>query len=296
MDEDELERVMRRFIGHEFDVLVSTSIIENGLDIPNVNTIVIDRADMFGIAQLYQLRGRVGRSDRPAYAYLFYPRDRALSELAMKRLKVISDFTDLGSGFKVALKDMEVRGAGNLLGAEQSGEILAVGYDMYVRLLDDAIATVRGDDEVEVPDVYLELEYAGFIPDDYVSEPMEKMEIYKKVAAVGDETELARLHAEIEDRFGPAPDAVLSLLAIAEIRVACRRLAISSLKERQGVVTIEFARIGHVSAERVVRLIGESGGAVMLDKDRPNCLLLKTGGIDLREKSEFISEKLNALA
>ena len=296
MDEDELEQVMRRFIGHEFDVLVSTSIIENGLDIPNVNTIVIDRADMFGIAQLYQLRGRVGRSDRPAYAYLFYPRDRALSELAMKRLKVISDFTDLGSGFKVALKDMEVRGAGNLLGAEQSGEILAVGYDMYVRLLDDAIAVVRGEDEAEVPDVYLELEYAGFIPDDYVSEPMEKMEIYKKVAAVGGENELARLHAEIEDRFGPAPDAVLSLLAIAEIRVACRRLAISSLKERRGVVTVEFARIGHVSAERVVRLIGESGGGVMLDKDRPNCLLLKTGGIDLREKSEFISEKLNALA
>jgi len=296
MDEDELERVMRRFVGHEFDVLVSTSIIENGLDIPNVNTIVIDRADMFGIAQLYQLRGRVGRSDRPAYAYLFYPRDRALSELAMKRLKVISDFTDLGSGFKVALKDMEVRGAGNLLGAEQSGEILAVGYDMYVRLLDDAIATVRGEEEAEIPDVYLELEYAGFIPDDYVSEAMEKMEIYKKVAAVGDEHELARLHAEIEDRFGPAPDTVLSLLAIAEIRVACRRLAISSLKERTGVVTIEFARIGHVSAERVVRLIGESGGAVMLDKDRPNCLLLKTGGIDLREKSEFISEKLNALA
>ena len=296
MDEDELEQVMRRFIGHEVDVLVSTSIIENGLDIPNVNTIVIDRADMFGIAQLYQLRGRVGRSDRPAYAYLFYPRDRALTELAMKRLKVISDFTDLGSGFKVALKDMEVRGAGNLLGAEQSGEILAVGYDMYMRLLDDAIAAVRGDGEVEVPDVYLELEYAGFIPDDYVSEPMEKMEIYKKVAAVGDGDELARLHAEIEDRFGPAPDTVLSLLAIAEIRVACRRLAISSLKERAGVVTVEFARIGHVSVERVVRLIGESGGAVMLDKDRPNCLLLKTGGIDLREKSEFISEKLNALA
>ena len=296
MGEDDLEQVMRRFVGHEFDVLLSTSIIENGLDIPNVNTIIIDRADMFGIAQLYQLRGRVGRSDRPAYAYLFYPRDRALTELAMKRLKVISDFTDLGSGFKVALKDMEVRGAGNLLGAEQSGEILAVGYDMYVRLLDDAIAAVRGEPDAEVPDVYLELEYAGFIPDDYVSEPMEKMEIYKKVAAVGNEDELARLHAEIEDRFGPAPDTVLSMLAIAEIRVACRRLAISSLKERDGVVTIEFARIGRISVERVVRMIGESGGVVMLDKERPNCLLLKTGGIDLRAKSEFISEKLNALA
>lgn len=296
MDEDDLEEVMRRFIGHEFDVLVSTSIIENGLDIPNVNTIIIDRADMFGIAQLYQLRGRVGRSDRPAYAYLFYPRDRALTELAMKRLKVISDFTDLGSGFKVALKDMEVRGAGNLLGAEQTGEILAVGYDMYVRLLDDAIAVVRGDPEDEIPDVYLELDYAGFIPDGYVSEPMEKMDIYKKVAAIESDDELARLHAEVEDRFGPAPDTVLSLLSIAEIRVACRRLGISSLKERDGVVAIEFARIGRLSAERVVRLISESGGLVMLDRERPNCLLLKTSGIDLREKSEFISEKINSLS
>lgn len=295
MEEADLEEVMRRFIAHEFDVLVSTSIIENGLDIPNVNTIIIDRSDMFGIAQLYQLRGRVGRSDRPAYAYLFYPRNQELTELAMKRLKIISDFTELGSGFKVALKDMEVRGAGNLLGAEQSGEILAVGYDMYVRLLEDAIASVRGDDISDIPDVYMELEYAGFIPDDYISEPMEKMEIYKKVAAVADESDLSRLHAEINDRFGQPPETVLSLLSIADIRVACRRLAISSLKERAGIVTIEFAHIGSISVERVVRLLRESGGAIMLDKDRPSCLLLKTGGIELREKSEFISEKLNAL-
>ena len=168
---------------------------------------------------------------------------------------------------------------------------------MHVRLLDDAIAMVRGEDEVEIPDVYLELEYAGFIPDDDGSEPMEKMDIfYKKVAAVGDEHELARLHAEIEDRFGPAPDTVLSLLASRRSGVACRRLTISSLEERSGVVTIEFARIGHVSAERVVRLIGGERRRRELDRDRPNCLRLKTGGIDLREKSAFISEKLNAFA
>ena len=300
MDERELEDVMHRFVGGEFEVLVATSIIENGLDIPNVNTIVIDRADMFGIAQLYQLRGRVGRSDRPAYAYLFYPKDRALSELAMKRLRIISDFTELGAGFKVAMKDLEVRGAGNLLGGEQSGDILAVGYDMYVRLLDQAIAALgaggkrRGVD-LEAPDVYLELEYSGYIPDDYISEPVVKMEVYKKISAVTSAAELERIHGELIDRFGPLPDVVLSLLSIAEIRIACRRLAVASLREQRGVVRLEFARMQQVSVDKVMRLITESQGSVRLDSARPNCLLIDAGGIGLREKSEFLSEKLGAL-
>ena len=300
MDETELEDVMHRFVGGEFEVLVATSIIENGLDIPNVNTIVIDRADMFGIAQLYQLRGRVGRSDKPAYAYLFYPKDRALSELAMKRLRIISDFTELGAGFKVAMKDLEVRGAGNLLGGEQSGDILAVGYDMYVRLLDQAIAALGADGKggginLEVPDVYLELEYSGYIPDDYISEPVLKMEVYKKIAAITDAAELERIHGELADRFGPLPDVVLSLLSIAEIRIACRRLAVSSLREQRGVVRLEFARMQQVSVDKVMRLLSESQGSVRLDSARPNCLLIDTGGIGLREKSEFLSEKLGAL-
>ena len=187
MGEADLEEVMHRFVGGEFEVLLTTTIIENGLDIPNVNTIIIDRADMFGIAQLYQLRGRVGRSGKPAYAYLFYPKDQALTELAMKRLRIISDFTELGAGFKVAMKDLEVRGAGNLLGGEQSGDILAVGYDMYVRLLDQAIAAMGAGGrrpDLDTPDVYLELEYSGYIPDDYISEPVVKMEVYKKISAV----------------------------------------------------------------------------------------------------------------
>ena len=298
MGEADLEEVMRRFVGREFEVLVTTTIIENGLDIPNVNTIVIDRADMFGIAQLYQLRGRVGRSGRPAYAYLFYPKDQALTELAMKRLRIISDFTELGAGFKVAMKDLEVRGAGNLLGGEQSGDILAVGYDMYVRLLDRAIATLGGDGrraDLDVPDVYLELEYSGYIPDDYISEPVVKMEVYKKISAVTDAAELERVHGELTDRFGPLPDVVLSLLSIAEIRIACRRLAVSSLRERRGVVRVEFARLQQVSVDKVTRLIAASGGSVRLDAARPNCLLIDAGGIGLREKSEFLSEKLGAL-
>ena len=300
MDERELEDVMHRFVGGEFEVLVATSIIENGLDIPNVNTIVIDRADMFGIAQLYQLRGRVGRSDKRAYAYLFYPKERALSELAMKRLRIISDFTELGAGFKVAMKDLEVRGAGNLLGGEQSGDILAVGYDMYVRLLDQAIAALGADGkgrgvDLEAPDVYLELEYSGYIPNDYISEPVVKMEVYKKIAAVTSPAELERIHGELIDRFGPLPDVVLSLLSIAEIRIACRRLAVASLREQRGVVRLEFTRMQQVSVDKVMRLLGESNGSVRLDPARPNCLLIDSGGIGLREKSEFLSEKLGAL-
>ena len=299
MGEADLEGVMRRFVGGEFEVLVTTTIIENGLDIPNVNTIVIDRADMFGIAQLYQLRGRVGRSGKPAYAYLFYPKDQALTELAMKRLRIISDFTELGAGFKVAMKDLEVRGAGNLLGGEQSGDILAVGYDMYVRLLDQAIAAMAGGNgrraDLDIPDVYLELEYSGYIPDDYISEPVVKMEVYKKISSVTAAAELERVHGELIDRFGPLPDVVLSLLSIAEIRIACRRLAVASLREQRGVVRVEFARLQQVSVEKVTRLIADSAGSVRLDAARPNCLLIDTGGIGLREKSEFLSEKLGAL-
>ena len=173
-DAEELEDVMHRFVHGGFHVLVSTTIIENGIDIPNVNTIIIDRADMYGVSQLYKLRGRVGRSGRSAYAYLFYPSDRALSETAMKRLEVISDFTELGSGFKIAMKDMEIRGAGNLLGREQSGNIFSVGFDLYVRLLDEAIRRLQNENYEAEAETLLELEYSGFIPNSYIDSPREK--------------------------------------------------------------------------------------------------------------------------
>jgi transcription-repair coupling factor (superfamily II helicase) len=295
MDPSDLEDIMHRFIHGAFQVLVSTTIIENGIDIPNVNTIIIDRADYYGVSQLYQLRGRVGRSDRQAYAYLLYPDKRALSEIAMKRLQIISDFTELGSGFKIAMKDLEVRGAGNLLGREQSGDIFAVGFDMYLKLLDDAVAALSGTAPQE-EEPYLELEYSGYIPDSYISMPMIKMEIYKKIASIYKREELDALQEELETRFGPMPEEVQSLLSLADIRILCRKLSVSNLRERSGLVSVEFSKVSKVSVERLLRLIKESSGRVRLDPHRPNVINLQTRAIGLREKSEFIRERLASLA
>ena len=299
MSAGELDDIFRRFKAGGFHVLIATTIIENGIDIPNVNTIIIDRADMYGVSQLYQLRGRVGRSDRKAYAYLLYPENRALSEVAMKRLQVISDFTELGSGFKIAMKDMEIRGAGNLLGRDQSGDVYSVGFDLYLRLLEEAVRRLSDENYTEQEDVLLELEYTGFIPDTYISNAQIKMEVYKKIAAASSsatsEDEAALIYAELEDRFGPVPPEVSSLLALAEIKIMCRKLSISSLKERNGSASIEFSRVSDISVEKVLRLIKESAGRVKLDARKPNVLILQTGKIGLQEKSEFIKEKLEAL-
>ncbi len=295
MSAGELDDIFRRFKMGGFHVLVATTIIENGIDIPNVNTIIIDRADMYGVSQLYQLRGRVGRSDRKAYAYLLYPENKALSEIAMKRLQVISDFTELGSGFKIAMKDMEIRGAGNLLGKDQSGEMYSVGFDLYLRLLEEAVQRLTNDHYEAENEVLLELEYTGFIPDSYITNPQTKMEIYKKISGIANRDELERMYGELQDRFGPIPDEVSSLLSLAEIRIICKKLHIATLRERGGKVNIEFAQVSGISVEKVLRLIKESGGRVKLDAARPNVLLLETGKIGLKEKSEFIREKLETL-
>ena len=291
----ELEEIMHRFIHGGIHVLASTTIIENGIDIPNVNTIIVDHADIYGISQLYQLRGRVGRSDRSSFAYLLYPAGRVLTEVAMKRLRILSDYTALGSGFKIALKDLEIRGAGNLLGREQHGDILSVGFDMYIRLLDNAIRERTEEKEEQPPEVYLELDYSGFIPDSYIKEPSEKMEFYKKIASVSSEEELSRVYSELEDKFGPLPDQVQSLLSLAEIRIMCRKLWISSLKERRGEVEVEFSKVAAVSVDKILRLIRESGGSVKLDPSKPNVIVMKTDLVGLTEKSEFIRDRLSVL-
>ncbi len=291
----ELDDVMYRFIHQGFHVLVSTTIIESGIDIPNVNTIIIDRADMYGISQLYQLRGRVGRSDRLAYAYLLYPERAALSELAMKRLEIINDFTELGDGFKIAMKDMEVRGTGNLLGRDQSGHIQAVGFDMYLRLLNEAISEKTKTESELGFETYLELDYSGFIPDSYISDVMEKMEVYKKIAAVLHEEDVEALYHEIADRFGPLPEEVISLLSLAEVRCLCRRLKINSIKERGGVAQVEFGRLAELSMDNLIRMIQESGGLIRPDKTNQAAILLETGKIGLKEKSEFLRDHLARL-
>ena len=296
MTSDELDDIFRRFKMGGFHVLVATTIIENGIDIPNVNTIIIDRADMYGVSQLYQLRGRVGRSDKKAYAYLYYPKNKALTEVAMKRLQVISDFTELGSGFKIAMKDMEIRGAGNLLGRDQSGDVYSVGFDMYLRLLNDAINLLsKQKDYVPEREVLMELEYTGFIPDSYVHNPQTKMEIYKKIAAVQTKDELDGIYLELLDRFGPIPDEVVSLITMAEIRCICKKLNINSVKEKNGIVEVEFAKVSEINVDKVLRLMKESSNLVSLNAAKPNLLILKTGKIGLKEKSEFICEKLSFL-
>ena len=290
-----LEDTMRRFVYEGIQVLVSTTIIENGIDIPNVNTIIIDRADMYGVSQLYQLKGRVGRSDKEAFAYLLYPSDYVLSEIAVKRLQTISEFTDLGSGFKVAMKDMELRGAGNLLGREQSGFMSAVGLDMYIRLLDEAIAKMQNSDAKPETEVFLELDYSGYIPDSYIQDPTVKLEIYKKIAGIRTSNQLERLSAEIKDRFGSIPDEVSNLLYICELKIVCRALDIYHMKERQGAVVIEFSRIASISIDRLIEMIRTSRGAVTIDPKRPYIMNMKTNAISLRDKALFILEKLQRL-
>lgn len=297
MTSEELDDIFRRFKMGGFHVLVATTIIENGIDIPNVNTIIIDRADMYGVSQLYQLRGRVGRSDKKAYAYLFYPKNKSLSEIQMKRLQVISDFTELGSGFKIAMKDMEIRGAGNLLGKDQSGNVYTVGFDMYMRLLNEAINRLMSSkDYKEESEVLLELEYSGFIPDSYVHSGQTKMEIYKKIASIQYVQEFDSVFKELEDRFGPVPEEVLSLLSIAEIRILCKKLNISSIKEHKGEALIEFYKTSDINLDKFLKLVSEFPTLIKLDSTKANTIKLITGKVSLKEKSEFIRQILSKLA
>lgn len=297
MSSNELDDIFHRFKMGGFHVLIATTIIENGIDIPNVNTIIIDRADMYGVSQLYQLRGRVGRSDKKAYAYLLYPENKALSEVAMKRLQVISDFTELGSGFKIAMKDMEIRGAGNLLGKDQSGDVYAVGFDLYMRLLNEAVSKLIAEKDYKAEcEVLMELEYTGYIPDSYLSNPQIKMEIYKKIAAVTSDAEFEQVYFELEDRFGPIPDEVLSLLALAEIRILCNKLSINSIKERQGEVRIDFSSLAAINIDKIMKLIKDNPQTIRLNPVENKAIFIKLGKIGLKEKSEFIREKLSQLA
>jgi transcription-repair coupling factor (superfamily II helicase) len=295
MDSRQIEDKMRDFVHGNFQVLVATTIIENGIDIPNVNTIIIDRADNYGLSQLYQLRGRVGRSNREAYAYLLYPNKHALTEVAVKRLRILSEHTDLGSGFKIAMKDMEIRGAGNMLGREQHGQMSAVGLDMYLRILDEAIAQMQSSELEQEKEVFLDLDYSGFIPDSYITDAGIKFDIYKKIASITSNEHLMLLEAELEDRFGRLPEDVANLLYIAELKILCRTLSIYNLRERNGVVRAEFSKVADIPVDRLLELIRESSGQITIDQKKPNVLKLKTEAVSLKDKSLFMLEKLQRL-
>ena len=238
MDESALEKSMMAFWNAEIDVLVCTTIIEAGLDVPTANTLVIDRADRMGLSQRYQLRGRVGRSAERAFAYLFFPRDAGLSEEAHERLAAISRLTELGSGFKVAMRDLEIRGAGNLLGAEQSGHIAAVGFDTYARLLAESVAELKGEPVPEEKEIRVELPVKAFIPLDYLGQEALRLEMYRRVASARNEEELEAVRAEAEDRFGPVPREVETLLDVTRLRILCERLGIEDVSVFRNQVRI----------------------------------------------------------
>lgn len=255
MQERELERIMYEFINGEIDVLVSTTIIETGLDISNVNTMIIHDSDNMGLSQLYQLRGRVGRSNRTAYAFLMYKRDKMLKEVAEKRLAAIKEFTDLGSGFKIAMRDLEIRGAGNLLGAKQHGHMQAVGYDLYCKMLNEAVKNLKGIGTEEDFNTSVDLDVDAFIPPAYIVNEIQKLDIYKRIAGIENQVESDDMKEELLDRFGDIPVAVENLFRISMIRVAAHKLYITEIKGKNGELRFTFKQDAKIHAERIPKLL-----------------------------------------
>lgn len=241
MAEGKLEDIMQEFMDHEFDVLVATTIIESGIDVPNANTLIILDADRFGLAQLYQLKGRVGRSNKAAYAYFMYKKDKVLSEIATKRLRAIKDFTEFGSGFRIAMKDLEIRGAGNLIGTEQSGHMMQIGYELYCKLIDDAVRKLRGekvaDEELEVA---VEIRVDAFISSDYIEDEKLKLDMYKRIAEIKTSDDISDVTDELTDRFGEVPSETVSLMQVAYIQAKCREAGIKRVARDENKIVFEF--------------------------------------------------------
>ena len=258
MGEKDLEKVMLAFMRHEYDVLVATTIIENGLDIPLANTMLINRADRHGLSELYQLRGRVGRSNRRAYAYLLIPPEKELTEIARRRLAALKEFSDLGAGFKIAALDLELRGAGNMLGGEQSGHIEAVGFELYTSMLEAAVKEMKGETSEERPATQLNLGIALRIDESYVPEENQRLRLYKKIAGANSEKAVAEVRAEMEDRYGAPPDATVYLLEAALVRLECERMGIAQIDRKRAELQIRFMEKAAVDPQHLMRLVARN--------------------------------------
>ena len=261
MDETELERVLLGFMQHEFDVFVCTTIAENGLDIPLANTMIIENAERHGLSELYQLRGRVGRSNRRAYAYLLVPADTELSEIARKRLAALKEFSDLGAGFKIAALDLELRGAGNILGGEQHGHIGAVGFDMYIRLLEETVHELKGEEAPLQVHSTLNLGLDIRIPSEYISDEHQRLRAYKRIADASTAEAASEALAELEDRYGPAPAPVRSLLKFSALKGSAQRLGIEAIDRRAGALNVKFHKETHIDPKRLMSLVTRTEGA-----------------------------------
>ncbi len=261
MNERELERIMMDFVNGDIDVLVSTTIIETGLDIPNVNTIIIHDADKFGLSQLYQLRGRVGRSGRVAYAFLLYRRDKLLREVAEKRLSAIREFTELGSGFKIAMKDLEIRGAGNLLGEEQHGHMEAVGYDLYCKMLNEAVADIKGISMSEDFETLVDIDVDAFVPATYIRSENQKLDVYKRIAAIANEEELSDMTDELLDRFGDIPKSAMNLMTIALLKSKAHNAYILEIKGNRKDIRIKIYPKAQINPAMIPEIVKKHGSS-----------------------------------
>ena len=265
MQERELERIMYDFVDGTIDVLVSTTIVETGMDIPNVNTMIIHDSDRLGLSQLYQLRGRVGRSNRTAYAFLMYRRDKLLTEVAEKRLAAIREFTDLGSGYRIALRDLEIRGAGNLLGKKQHGHMAAVGYELYCKMLNDAVRKLKGVQVRERFETNVDLDVAAYIPPSYIMNETQKLEIYKRIAAIETDTECEEVKEELLDRFGEIPKSVDNLLRIVLIKIAANKLFITEIRGKTGSISFRMKPDAPIHVECIPGMLKDQGGKMTFD-------------------------------
>jgi transcription-repair coupling factor (superfamily II helicase) len=260
LPEAELEKTMMAFVRHEADVLLATTIIENGLDIPLCNTIIINRADRHGLSELYQLRGRVGRSDRRAYAYLLIPPERDLTELARRRLAALKEFSDLGAGFKIAALDLELRGAGNLLGGEQSGHIEAVGFELYTTMLERTVRELKGEIKEETLETQLNLGLNIRIPADYIPQENQRLRMYKRIAGVESEAQLEDVAGELGDRYGTPPEPVHNLLEYAGLKLLSQRIGVAQIERRKDAISIRFTEKANVEPERLARFVASEPG------------------------------------
>ncbi|TGL58308.1 transcription-repair coupling factor [Leptospira sarikeiensis] len=283
MTEEEIEETLVDFYARKFDILVTTTIIESGIDIPNVNTLIVKRADLFGLSQLYQIRGRVGRSDRKAFAYLLLPKDRVVTEDAEKRLNTIYEYQELGSGFKVAMRDLEIRGAGNLLGKEQSGDIMEVGFDLYVQMLEEAIARIKGEEvKIEVRTA-INLDSNFFIPESYIPDTRQKIEFYKRFEGARDLEEIDEVTQEMTDRFGEPPEEAKTFLMLEKIRTLASALGFESVSELGEEIRLKLGAHFLGSYDKIVNLISARMGLTMNPRE-PNVLVYVPGKANQKDK------------
>lgn len=295
MKERELETIMYRFINGDIDVLVTTTIIETGLDISNVNTMIIQDAENFGLSQLYQLRGRVGRSNRRASAFLMYKRDKMLKETAEKRLQAIREFTDLGSGYRIALRDLEIRGAGNLLGEDQSGHMEAVGYDLYCKMLNDAIKEAKGELVEESFETTVELPVDAYIPATYVKNEFTKLELYKRIATIATSEAMEDMQDELTDRFGEMPVAVQNLLEIARLKAKAHDAYISEISEKGNELHFVMYPRAKVKTDLIDDFMKQYNGKMRMSIGTAPVFILKTGTMGKKERINCVENVINAI-